>query len=149
MKKTGLKFFILILIAVLIFSISNANAGFLRKKQDAVLILTSNDPDISKAKIDDVIAKQYFKVNSKIYFVLYNPEGFKSDYIKYQIVKQNPNAHVGGFQRIRNITSRIKDKSYFKDYFTLSESGKYFIQVFDIENLQHWIAISSFIVVGE
>lgn len=119
------------------------------KKENPVLLLTSYDPDVSKIKTDEIKAQQYFLKNSKIYFLIYVPEGFKSDYIKYQIVKQDNNAHVGGFTRTRNVTLRVKNKNYLKDYFTLSEPGKYFIQIFDIQNLQHWLAISSFRVVND
>ena len=48
-----------------------------------------------------------FGINKRIYFLIYTPEGFKSDYIKYQIVKQDDNAHVGGYSRVRNITRRV------------------------------------------
>ena len=71
----------------------------------------------------------------------------RSDYIKYQIVKQDDNAHVAGYTRIRNITCRVKNKNYYSDYFILFEEGKYFLQVFDIQNLHQWLVIGGFRVV--
>ena len=138
-----------ILILFFIISLSFLNPAFAKKKQKPILILTSIKPELSKAVVDNIIPEQYFKANSKIYFMIYVPDGFKSDYIKYQIVQHNDNAHVGGFTRVRNVTCRIKEKNYFEDYFVLTGAGKYFIQIFDIENLQHWLAISSFRVIND
>lgn len=135
-------------IAIFILFFFFSNVAF-AKKEKPLLILTSKNPAITKASIDGVVAEKYFKKNSKIYFIIYNPNGFKSDYIKYQIVKQDDLAHVGGFTRARNVTKRVKDKNFFSDYFTLGIEGKYFIQIFDIENLQHWLAIESFRVVND
>lgn len=88
-----------------------------------------------------------FKTGEKIYFQIIVPKGFKSDFIKYQIVKQDDNAHTGGYTRIKNITVKVKSKYDYTDYFVISQKGKYFIQVFDIENLHQWLAIGSFLVV--
>ena len=88
-----------------------------------------------------------FKTNERIYFQINVPKGFKSQYIKYQIVKQDDNAHMGGYTRIRNITVKVNSKHSYSDYFVLSQKGKYYIQVFDIENLQQWLAIGSFLVI--
>jgi hypothetical protein len=49
--------------------------------------------------------------------VVYNPQGFKSDYIKYQVFKQDDKAHIGGYSRIRNITKKLNNKNYYIDYF--------------------------------
>ena len=69
--------------------------------------------------------------------------------INEQIVQQNNNAHVGGFTRVRNITARVKNKNYFQDYFQISMPGKYYLQVFDIENLQQWITMGEFRVIND
>jgi len=119
---------------------------FKKKEKPYIVISSSNNVDGSnieqKARQNSV-----FETGERIYFYVYNPDGFKSDYIKYQIVKQDDNAHIGGYTRIRNITKRISDKYKFSDYVVLSQKGKYFIQIFDIENLQQWVAIGSFLVV--
>lgn len=119
------------------------------KKEKPILIITSKKPELSKSVLGDVKSEFYLKRNSKIYFIVYTKEGFKSDYIKYQIVQQNNNAHVGGFTRVRNITARVKNKNYFQDYFQISMPGKYYLQVFDIENLQQWITMGEFRVIND
>ena len=133
---------------LILASFSAFGFGF-KKKEEAIIVLTSKNPaEISS--IDEKVTPQYvFRPNSKIYFMVSNPNGFKSDYIKYQIVKQNPNVNVGGYNRVRNITARVRNKNYFSSYFTLTDTGKYIIQVFDIENLQQWLANLAFQVVDE
>lgn len=92
-----------------------------------------------------------FNKGEKIYFEVHNPNGFKSDYVKYQIVKQDDNANGldAGYTRCRNITKKLKDKNSFQDYFVLHKKGMYYLQIFDIENLQQWVALSAFKVVEE
>ena len=126
--------------------VQNAYAFFWDKKEKPSLFLSANDPRISRNGETVLENSSVFYKNRKIYYLIYNPEGFKSDYIKIQIIKQDDKAHVGGYSRIRNINKRIKDKHYYIDYFVISESGKYIIQIFDIENIHHWITYGQFLV---
>lgn len=140
MKKIVISFLAFIIAAIPCYSLG-------RKNNKAVLYMAENqnlliDSMSNKAQFDWV-----FKINSKIYFQINSPKGFKSDYIKLQIVKQDDNAHVGGYTRIKNKTVRVQSKYSYGDYFIISQKGKYFIQIFDIENLQQWLAIGSFLVV--
>ncbi len=139
---------ILLIVLIIILS-SPCYAFFWKKKEKPSLFISSTDPRISISKDEELKNEDVFLLNNRIYFLIYNPQGFKSDYIKYQIIKQDDNAHLGGFTRIRNITRRVDNKNYYIDYFTLSESGKYILQVFDIENLHHWIALGRFMVTNE
>ncbi len=145
MKKTFLLIFIFF--GILCF-INPVYSFSFKKKEKPYIVLSSADlnreENLKKATLNSV-----FRINERIYFYVYTPDGFKSDYIKYQIVKQDDNAHVQGFTRIRNITKRVKNKNKFVDYVVLSQKGKYFIQVFDIENLHQWIAIAGFLVVDD
>ncbi len=117
------------------------------KKQKPLLYFGNSLEEIEKSILNSSDKNNVFLTGNKIFFLVYTPFGFKSDYIKYQIVKQDDNAHVGGYTRIRNVKCRIKNKNYYSDYFILYEKGKYYLQVFDIENLQQWIVIGSFNVV--
>lgn len=142
-----IKKYLIIILAILL--IPSSFAFFWKKKEQPSLFLTSVDPRVTIGADEVLKNEDVFKLGSRIYFLIYTPEGFKSDYIRYQIVKQDDKAHVGGFTRIRNITRRVNDKNYYVDYFVLSEAGKYIIQVFDIENLHHWIALGRFLVKDE
>lgn len=143
MKKIVLFFISFVLLTL------SANAWFWNKKGEVLLYLTPYNPTQKIANEEKLETHDIFKLGQRIYFLIYTQDGFKSDYIKYQIIKQDDKAHVGGFSRIRNITKRIKHKHYYIDYFTLSEPGKYAIQIFDIENLHHWISYAHFLVVNE
>ena len=124
-------------------------AFFWKKKEKPSLFLSSSNPSITISYDEKINNEDIFKIGKRIYFLIYNPEGFKSDYIKYQVFKQDDKVHVGGYSRIRNITRKVDNKNYYIDYFVLSEAGKYGLQIFDIENLHHWIAFAHFIVVEE
>ena len=128
---------IIIFIIVFLFFITPVFA-----KQKAVLELSAS-PD---GKISEI---NIFRAGDRIYFKVYSKKGFKSDYIKYQIVFQNENAYDGGFERYRNITKKVSDKNYFSDYFVIYRPGQYYLQIFDITNLQQWLAIAGFKVVNE
>lgn len=139
----------IIAILVLILLCAPSHAFFWKKKEKPSLFLSSSDPSITISYDEKINNEDVFKIGSRIYFIIYNPDGFKSNYIKYQIFKQDDNAHIGGYSRIRNITRRVNNKNYYIDYFVLSETGKYGLQIFDIENLHHWIAFAHFLVVEE
>ena len=142
-----IKKYLIIILSILL--IPSSFAFFWKKKEQPSLFLSSKDPRITISTDDALKNEDIFQIGKRIYFLIYTPDGFKSDYIKYQIVKQDDKAHVGGYTRMRNITRRVDNKNYYVDYFVLSESGKYIIQVFDIENLHHWLAIGRFLVEDE
>ena len=141
-----------IIIAILfcLLFLSQTQAAFWNKDKDNTDLIISSKSFLTKKDLDLVDNESaVFKINQRIYFHIYSKKGFSSNFIKYQIVKQDNNAHIGGYSRIRNITKRIKNKNYDSEYFVLSETGKYIIQVFNIENLNHWIAYRAFLVVDE
>ncbi len=139
-----------LLVFLLLFCFVNpVFAFFWSKKEKPTLFLSTNDPRLTIQHNQKLANQDVFKIGDRIYFLVYTPDGFKSDYIKYQVFKQDDNAHLGGYTRIRNITRRVYDKNYYVDYFILTEAGKYGLQIFDIENLHHWIAFGHFLVVNE
>lgn len=142
MKKT-------LIILLILLATFPSYASFWNKKAKPSLFLSSKDPRASIEYDNKIQNEDVFNLGDKIYFLIYTQEGFKSDYIKYQIIKQDDKAHVGGYSRIRNITKRVTNKNYYIDYFVLSETGKYILQIFDITNLHHWIALGQFVVVNE
>lgn len=145
-----MKKYLIAVFLILITGFCSCSFAFsFKKEKKPILYVLPIDPK-SKSNLDEAIESYTrFIVSTKIYFMIYNPKGFTSDYIKYQIVKQEDEAHIGGYTRIRNITKRVNDKNYFSDYFVLHEKGKYYLQVFDITNLHQWLAITYFEVVDE
>lgn len=145
MKKIIL---ILLFFTFLALDLCAQGALFQKKPKEKPYIILS-DSDIKEQTNYNPKAQKIsvFEINKRIYFYVYNPKGFETDYIRYQIVKQDDNAHEMGYNRIRNITRRLKDKYSYSDYFVLSQKGKYAIQIFDITNLHQWVAIGAFNVI--
>lgn len=141
------KIFIALFLAIAL--IKPASAWFWDKKGDVFLYLTPFNPQITINNGEKLTTYDIFKVNSRIYFLVYSEDGFKSDYIKYQIIKQDDKVENGGYSRIRNITKRVSNKNFYIDYFVLPEAGKYALQIFDIENVHHWLVFAHFLVVND
>ncbi|MBR2068548.1 MAG: hypothetical protein IJ877_02180 [Candidatus Gastranaerophilales bacterium] len=136
------------LFLILIFT-GSVEAKLFDKKSNPVIFLTPYDPRAKISYDEKIEPVNVFRVGDRIYFSTYTKKGFKSDYIKYQIVKQEDNAHTGGYTRVMNKTVRVNNKNYYVDYFIINKAGKYFIQIFDITNLQQWIVMGAFAVVDE
>ena len=143
MKKIILSLFFIVLL------IPCAFAGFFKKKENPVLYFSAIDPRIQTGYDQKIEPINVFKVGDRIYFGVYTKKGFKSNYIKYQIVKQDDNAHMGGYSRVMNKTVRVSDKNAYVDYFVINQKGKYFLQIFNLENLQQWIVMGAFAVLDE
>jgi len=138
-----------LIIIISILLIPTSYAFFWNKKEKPSLFLSTSDPREKIAVEEPLENTSIFKKQTRIYFLVYNPDGFKSDYIKYQVIKQDDKAHIGGYTRIQNKTCRIKDRHYYIDYIVIQEAGKYALQIFDIENLHHWITYGHFRVIDE
>lgn len=139
----------ILIIVILFLLMSSSYAAFWKKKEKPSLFLSSDNPKIKIISQEALSDESIFKKQSRIYFLVYVPEGFNSDYIKYQIIKQDDKAHVGGYSRIRNKVCKVKDKNYYTDYFVIQDAGKYVLQIFNIENQHHWITYGHFRVVDE
>ena len=124
-------------------------AGLFRKDSKPELYLTPYNPKVVSDCDNKIEPINVFKKGERIYFSVINKKGFKSDFIKYQVVKQDDNAHIGGYSRVMNRTVRVSDKNSYVDYFVINQKGKYFIQIFDIENLQQWVVMGAFAVLDE
>ena len=143
MKKISIFLFLILFLGAncLVF-------GAFSKKEKASIVFSSV-PVEEMGEFGFEHQDSVFKLNSRIYFCVQNPKGFESDYIRYQLVKQDDNAHIGGLTRVRNIVKRINSKNSYCDYLYLTQKGKYYLQVFDITNLHQWLAIGKFLVVDE
>ena len=139
----------LAVILIALFLFSPTYAFFWNKKEKPSLFLSSINPKNSIEFDKTLENHSVFKVGQRIYFLVYVPDGFSSDYVRYQIIKQDDKAHVGGYTRVRGSTKRLNNKHYYIDYIVLSEAGKYGLQIFDITNLHHWVAFGHFRVVNE
>ena len=70
----------------------------------------------------------------------------KNKFIRVQIFKMIESAPWGGNEIVRTKDFRLmKDERYYHtDCFTLYETGRYVMQVFSIDDLQHPLAVDFF-----
>ena len=136
------------LLFILLFA-SCSQAALFKKDAKPELYLTPYDPRSVNEYNSKIEPINVFKKGDRIYFSVFTKKGFKSDFIKYQIVRQDDNAHTAGYSRVMNRTVRVNNKNSYIDYFVINQKGKYFIQIFDIENLQQWIVMGAFAVFDE
>ena len=135
-------------IFLFLFSLFTPAFALFKKKEKPILYLSSYNPK-AESNYAPEKEKSVFKTKERIYFSLYYPEGFKSDFIKVQVIKQDDKAHVMGYSRISNKTKRVQNRKEYTDYIFIQEAGKYFIQIFDITNLHRPVVHGGFRVVNE
>ncbi|MBQ2645539.1 hypothetical protein IJG14_08230 [bacterium] len=89
--------------------------------------------------------EQNFSKGQRIYYAIIKPKGFKDDAIKIEIVKKNDKVPTMGYsmQYAQNLAID-KSKKYYTNYFTISSSGFFFIQVFELRRPDKCLARYSF-----
>ncbi len=77
--------------------------------------------------------EQRFQKGQRIYYAVIKPKGFKDDAIKIEIVKKSTKTPTYGYsmEYAQNL-SIDKTKKYYTNYFTINNSGLYFMQVFEL-----------------
>ncbi|MCQ2743939.1 MAG: hypothetical protein MJ230_03970 [bacterium] len=109
-------------------------------------ILLFNSQPITKenALSDNMV----FSAGQKVYYLFIAPKRMKNKFIRVQIFKMIESAPWGGNEIVRTKDFRLmKDEKYYHtDYFTLYESGRYVMQVFSIDDLQHPLAVDFFYI---
>ena len=135
-----LKKLILFFVAVLIFSITPSLAY--NKKG---IILFNTQPITKENALSD---QMVFQEGQKVYYLFIAPKRMKNKFIRVQIFKMIETAPWGGNEVVRTKDFRLmKDQRYYHtDYFTLYERGRYVMQVFSIDDLQHPLAVDFFYV---
>lgn len=89
-----------------------------------------------------------FSSGARIYYLFIAPKRMNNEYIRVQIFKMTDKAPWGGNEVKRTKDFRLmKDERYYhSDYFVLYESGRYVMQVFSMDDLQHPLSIGDFYV---
>ena len=103
----NLTWYVDVFLLILIFLAQASYAGIFKKDPKPVLYLTPYDPRVQTSFDEKIEPINVFRVGDRIYFSVYTKKGFKSDFIKYQIVKQDDAAHIGGYSRVMNKTVRV------------------------------------------
>ena len=112
---------------------------------DRGIILFNTQPITKENALSD---EKIFEEGQKIYYLFIAPKKMQNKYIRVQIFKMTDLAPLGGAEIVRTKDFRLmKDERYYhSDYFTLYTKGKYVMQVFSIDDLQHPLSIGDFYI---
>ena len=109
------------------------------------ILLFNTQPITKENALSD---QMVFEEGQKVYYLFIAPKRMQNKFIRVQIFKMIETAPWGGNEVIRTKDFRLmKDQRYYHtDYFTLYEKGRYVMQVFSIDDLQHPLAVDFFYV---
>lgn len=109
------------------------------------ILLFNNQPITKENALSD---NMVFSAGNKVYYLFIAPKKMKNKFIRVQIFKMTESAPWGGNDIVRTKDFRLmKDQRYYHtDYFTLYETGRYVMQVFSIDDLQHPLAVDFFYI---
>lgn len=108
-------------------------------------ILFNNEP-INENNL--LQSKRQFEVGKRIYYLFYSPKKIKAEFIRVQVFKAADNVALGGYSIIFTQEKRIMKQNmyYYYDNFTLHQSGRYVMQVFDVMDITKPLAWNYFYV---
>lgn len=114
-------------------------------KYDRGIILFNSQPITRENALTDA---KTFQSGQRVYYLFIAPKRMENKYIRVQVFKMTDKAPWGGNEVVRTKDFRLmKDQRYYHtDYFTFYESGRYVMQVFSIDDLQHPLSLNDFYV---
>lgn len=114
-------------------------------KYDRGIILFNSQPITRENALTDA---KTFQSGQRVYYLFIAPKRMENKYIRVQVFKMTDKAPWGGNEVIRTKDFRLmKDQRYYHtNYFTFYESGRYVMQVFSIDDLQHPLSLNDFYV---
>ncbi len=112
---------------------------------DRGIILFNTQPVTKENALSDA---KVFSVGQRVYYLFIAPKRMENKFVRVQVFKMVENAPWGGNEVVRTKDYRLmKDERYYhSDYFTFHESGRYVMQVFSMDDLQHPLSIGDFYV---
>lgn len=127
---------------LLLLLISFLTCGF---KFNRGIILFNTQPITNENALSN---SKVFPIGQRVYYLFIAPKRMKNEYIRVQVFKMTDKAPWGGNEVRRTKDFRLmKDERYYHtDYFTLHEKGRYVMQVFAMDDLQHPLSIGDFYV---
>ena len=108
------------------------------------IILFNNQP-INTQTVNSPVT--IFQVGETLHYVLLNPQGFDSPYLRIQLIKKNTKVQNWGFGV--DFTRNVKidtTKKFYIDSLKLNNSGSYIMSIFYISDLNRPIARATFVV---
>ena len=134
------KFIIIFLLLLFFFNSISISEAY--KKG---ILLFNTQPITKENALTDEIN---FNQGQRVYYLFIAPKKMKNKFIRVQIFKMFDKAPWGGNEIVRTKDFRLMEdeRYYHTDYFTLHEPGRYVMQVFSIDDLQHPLAVDFFYV---
>src|SRR5574344_491498 len=121
----------IVVLAIIFATIFSCGFGFKCRKRDALLLF--NSQPINEMSINN--AGRNFKAGPNVYYIFFNNEKFKDDYIRVQIVKKEEKTQHWGYKIYWSKDYQIDTSTgYFKSYFVIDEPGYYFMQIFSFDD---------------
>lgn len=135
-KRTKITYIFLYIAVVLLF------CGF-SFKQPKNEVLLGYEP-ITQDNIDKACV--LFKTGHKIHYTFLIPKGFKDDFIRIQVMKKDDKSEFWGYKYQTHYDFKIEEdgKLYITDYIVLHKKGFYFVQFFNLENINKPLALGEF-----
>ena len=79
--------------------------------------------------------QSFYKKGERIYYLLYNPNGFKTRLLKVQVFRKDDGAdEFFGYEYLYNKTVELSDRKFYTDFFVINKKGYYIFQTFEYTN---------------
>lgn len=110
--------------------------------EKGALLYFSSEP-MQKENVRNV--GRFFPAQTRVYYLLLNPKGFRDDYIRVQIVKKEEKTNHWGYKIYWSKDYHIdSSQNEFMSYFVIDEPGYYFMQIFSFDDFDRVIARNDF-----
>ena len=130
------KFFIFILLTLGLFLCGCDN--------EKVVLLFNNQP-INEKTVQAPV--KYFELGETTHFVVFNPKGFESPYLRMQIIKKETKTQNWGFEVYTARDIKIDaTKNFFIDKVKMHKSGTYIMSIYYLNDLNRPLVREIFVV---
>ena len=145
MEINNVRYIIIASAAIPFFAVMFVVLSLTACAHDKGIILFNTEPITKENALSD---KMVFEVGQRVYYLFIAPKRMKNEFIRVQVFKMTDKAPWGGNNIVRTKDYRLmKDERYYHtNYFTFHETGRYVMQVFSIDELQHPLAVDFFYV---
>ncbi len=96
---------------------------------------------------ENTVPESTFLTGSRVYYAAINPKGFSDKVIRVQIFKAGEKVNMLGYSFHSNNDYRLENEKYYTDYFVIHSPGHYYMQVFEITDLQKPVILGDFWIV--
>lgn len=108
-------------------------------------VLLFNNQPINEMTVNTPV--NYFDLGETTHFVVFNPKGFESPYLRMQIIKKETKTQNWGFNVYTAKNFKIDaEKKYFIDSIKLSKKGTFIMSIYYLNDLNRPIVRGSFVV---